>query len=183
MTSRLDHIAVSVGNELRSLLERADRTRLGQLADAVQTAGAVFVAGAGRSGLMARAAAMRFMHLGLTVHAVGETTAPAIAPGDLLLVVSGSGGTAGMIMLAEKARALGARIALVTGNPGSSLARLANTVLTVPPPGTENDRPFQPMGNRFEQGALLLLDIVAMEIMARTGETEERMFKRHANLE
>ena len=41
-------------------------------------------------------AAMRLMHLGLTVHVVGETTAPAIRSNDLLLAASGSGTTAGV---------------------------------------------------------------------------------------
>lgn len=38
-------------------------------------------------------AAMRLMHIGLDAHAVGEATAPSIAEGDALLVISGSGET------------------------------------------------------------------------------------------
>jgi 6-phospho-3-hexuloisomerase len=34
-------------------------------------------------------AAMRFMHLGYTVHVVGETTTPAAGKDDVLLAVSG----------------------------------------------------------------------------------------------
>ena len=49
-------------------------------------------------------AAMRLMHLGLTVHIAGDTTTPAITSGDLLLVASGSGTTSGVVKSAETAR-------------------------------------------------------------------------------
>jgi 6-phospho-3-hexuloisomerase len=38
-------------------------------------------------------AAMRFMHLGVPAHAVGEPTAPSIRVGDTLVMISGSGRT------------------------------------------------------------------------------------------
>ena len=53
----------------------------------------VYVAGAGRSGLIARAFAMRLLHLGFDVYVVGETVTPALQPGDTLVVFSGSGET------------------------------------------------------------------------------------------
>src|SRR5680860_827298 len=59
-------------------------------AERLHRAGRVFVLGAGRSCLALRMTAMRLMHLGLTVHVVGEVTAPAIAAGDVLLAASGS---------------------------------------------------------------------------------------------
>ena len=62
--------------------------------------GRVFVAGAGRSGLVLRMAAMRLMHLGLNVHVVGDTTTVAISSGALLLVASGSGTTSGVVKAA-----------------------------------------------------------------------------------
>ena len=49
--------------------------------------------GAGRSGLAAKAFAMRLMHLGFNVYLVGETTTPAVQPDDLVIAVSGSGET------------------------------------------------------------------------------------------
>ncbi len=50
----------------------------------------IFVVGAGRSGLVLKTAALRLMHLGLTVQVVGETTAPAIRAGADVAVVGGS---------------------------------------------------------------------------------------------
>ena len=48
------------------------------------TAKRVYVAGAGRSGLIARAFAMRLMHLGMEAYVVGETITPAMHTGDIL---------------------------------------------------------------------------------------------------
>ena len=53
----------------------------------------IFVTGAGRSGLAAKAFAMRLMHLGLISYVVGETISPAIYEGDCILAISGSGET------------------------------------------------------------------------------------------
>ncbi|MDD4127748.1 MAG: SIS domain-containing protein, partial [Methanomicrobium sp.] len=49
----------------------------------------IYVAGAGRSGLIGRAFAMRLMHLGLDSYVVGETVTPAMETGDLVIVFSG----------------------------------------------------------------------------------------------
>src|SRR5512136_868994 len=56
----------------------------------------VYVAGAGRSGLIARAFAMRLLHLGFDVYVVGETVTPALQRGDTLVIFSGSGETHSM---------------------------------------------------------------------------------------
>ena len=82
-----------------------------ELADRICQAKRIFTAGAGRSGLAARAFAMRLMHLGYTAYVCGETTTPSLQADDLLLVVSGSGNTATLLCMAEKAKKLGAQLA------------------------------------------------------------------------
>ena len=42
----------------------------------------IYVVGAGRSGLVAKAFAMRLVHLGIKVFVVGETVTPALRAGD-----------------------------------------------------------------------------------------------------
>lgn len=183
---RIEDIVTAIPRELADVCRRLDYDAMAELADAVQACAAVFVAGAGRSGLMARAGAMRLMHFGKRVYVVGETVTPAIGPDDLLLVASGSGETGGMILAARKARSVGARVALVTGNWNSTLAGIADLLVVVraPSPGLgEAASSPQPMGNLFEQSLLLVLDAVVMALMARTGTTSEEMFTRHANLE
>ncbi len=174
--------------ELASLLAKIDASAVGKLAGAVHSAPNVFTAGAGRSGLLLRCAAMRFMHLGIATHVVGEAVTPALQAGDLLLLLSGSGETGSLLALAGKARTLGARLALVTANTTSTLAGLAELSVIVPAPTPKAAvrdcvASIQPMGSLFEQGAFLLLEAVTLELMRRRGNTSEGMFARHANLE
>ena len=86
--------AVILKKILEELMENAKQIRqeeLEQFADKIQEGSRIFVAGAGRSGFVARAFSNRLMHLGLTVYFVGEPTTPSIQKGDLLVIVSGSG--------------------------------------------------------------------------------------------
>lgn len=90
----------------------------------ILAANRLFVMGAGRTGLALKMAAMRLMHLGLVVHVAGEVTTPAIGPGDLLLVASGSGTTAGPVHAAEIAVKTGAQVLALTASPASKLVTL-----------------------------------------------------------
>ena len=49
----------------------------------------IYVMGAGRSGLVAKAFAMRLMHLGLQAFVVGETITPSMSKGDIMVIFSG----------------------------------------------------------------------------------------------
>ena len=91
-------------DEISEVFQRVDPAQVAALVTELRLADRIFVTGAGRSGLVLKMAAMRLMHLGLTVHVVGETTAPAIRAGDLLLAASGSGTTAGVVKAARDRR-------------------------------------------------------------------------------
>lgn len=173
-------------SELSKTLAAVPDEAMERLAGDLLGASRVFVAGAGRSGLMMRAFAMRLMHLGLTAYVVGEAVTPSLASGDLLLVGSGSGETKSLVAMAEKARGLDATVALATVAPASTLARLAATVVVIPAAvkdGGGSGGSAQPMGSLFEQSLLLLLDAVVLRLMARQGIDAAAMFGRHANLE
>ncbi len=177
---------LTILRELETVLEQTDPADGDILAEAILGAERIFLAGAGRSGMAAKAFAMRLMHLGLTAFVCGETTAPGIGPKDLLVVVSGSGETASLAAMAKKARAQGAQVALVTVRPESTVGALASAVLQVPAPTPKADSGFrsvQPMGSLFEQASFLILDALVLELMDRLGETGDTMFARHANLE
>jgi 6-phospho-3-hexuloisomerase len=137
-----------------------------------------FCCGQGRSGLVAQMAAMRLVHVGFDVHVVGEATAPSIGADDGLVVISGSGETPISLHLARLARGFGARVLAVTAHADSTLASLAETVIAVP-----TARTGQFGGTLFEQGALLLLDAVALEITAGDPRTYAVMMGRHSNLQ
>ncbi|WP_424991494.1 6-phospho-3-hexuloisomerase [Paenarthrobacter nitroguajacolicus] len=175
-----------IRNEITATTTGIDPQELATLVAYVGSAERIFVAGAGRSGLVLRMAAMRLMHLGLAVHVAGETTTPAIASGDLLLVASGSGTTSGIVKDAETAAGVGARIAAVTTNPSSPLAKLAHVVVMVPAAqktdhGSTVTRQYS--GSLFEQALFLATEAVFQALWQSTGQPADQLWLRHANLE
>ena len=167
--------------EIGAILAGVDEKELARLLEAMDEAGRIFFAGAGRSRLMVACTAMRFMQLGAEASLVGEVTAPAITGRDLLVVVSGSGETPSMTAMAAKARTHGARVAAITGARASSLATLADVVVGLEAPA----RRCQIGAASFEQSILVLGDALAALFARRRGvaDPEGTMRRRHANLE
>ncbi|OYT47523.1 MAG: 6-phospho-3-hexuloisomerase [Desulfurococcales archaeon ex4484_42] len=156
----------------------------------------VLIIGAGRSGLVGKAFAMRLMHLGFNVYVLGETIVPALNNNDLVIAISGSGRTKLVVTAAEAAKNLGAKVVAVTSFPSSPLGKLADLVVRVPGRAKisrEDDynirqllgiyEPLAPLGTLFEITALITLDSIISEIMKRLGITEEDLMRRHANIE
>src|SRR6202453_3036474 len=119
-------------NELERTLAAVSEAEIAVAQRMILAANRVFVTGAGRTGLALKMAAMRLMHLGLVVHVAGEVTSPAIGRGDLLLVASGSGSTAGPLHAAEVAVKAGARVLALTATPASRLGMLAKALVVIP---------------------------------------------------
>jgi 6-phospho-3-hexuloisomerase len=189
MTDRIDSPSTSlrlIVAELDALVTTIDEGEIERLAELVGAAERVFVHGAGRSGLALRMTAMRFMHLGLTVHVVGEVTTPAIGPGDVLLVASGSGTTSGIVAAATTADSAGARIAAISTARISPLADVADAVVIVPAAakldrsGTASE---QYAGSLFEQAVGLIGDAVFHALWKRSGQSADDLWPRHANIE
>ncbi len=180
--------AMTVAKELRSTLSSISPEEVNAFVDLIDGADEVFVNGAGRSGYMGRAFAMRLVHMGMRGYVVGDTTTPNIKEGDVLVVCSGSGETESLVCNARKAKGLNAKVALVTINPGSTIGKLADAVVEISAPSPKSAKPgqihsIQPEGSLFEQSLLLFLDLVIIQLMKRHGQTTETMFGRHANLE
>lgn len=178
----------AITNELERTLSNLADADAERLVDTVLMSERIFVAGAGRSGFMARAFAMRLMHMGFAAYFVGETVTPSLRSGDLLIVGSGSGETMSLVSAAGKAKGIGATVCLVSVFPRSSIGKLADFVVRVPAstPKGEMSPPaltIQPMGSLFEQTLLLFFDAVVLRLMERSGADPETMFSRHANLE
>jgi 6-phospho-3-hexuloisomerase len=140
----------------------------------------VFVYGVGRSGLVARAFAMRLTQLGLDTFFIGETITPIVKAGDLVVVVSNTGSTMSAVQTANIARRVGARVLAVVGNAHSKLAQAANAVLAIPEERDDKRGKYAPLGTLFEDTALVLLDGIVAQVMAALGETEASMRSRHA---
>jgi 6-phospho-3-hexuloisomerase len=118
------------------------------------------------------------MHMGRPAHFVGEATAPSIGAGDGLLLVSGSGKTPVTIHFARIAKDEGAKVALITREPNSALAQLAQSVLHAPIEATS-----QFGGSLFEQTSLILLDAIVLELMQAVPDPHRMMLSRHTNLQ
>jgi len=177
-----------VCDELTRTLTAIPSEEAENLAEEIFHAKKIFVAGAGRSGFMMKAFAMRLMHMGFDSHVIGETTTPNAEKGDILLVGSGSGETSSLVSIAKKAKSMGITIGLVTIFKDSSIGELANVVVEIPAPTpkvkTETGfKSIQPMGSLFEQSLLLCLDSVILRLMEKQDKNSDTMFTKHANLE
>lgn len=156
----------------------------------------VFLLGQGRSGLVARAFAMRLMHLGISVYVVGETITPAIGDEDCLLAISGSGETSYIISTAMIAKKRGAKIVAVTSYEKSTLGTISDLVMHIKGrTKVDSEKNYikrqmngkhlslSPLGTLFEVSTLIFLDALIAQLMDKMGKTEDDLKKRHTVLE
>ena len=185
---KYSELAKTVSEEIRTSLSQVDDQQIEKLVQEIVQAKKIFVAGAGRSGLMIKAFAMRLMHMGLDVYVVSEIVTPSFQENDLLIIASGSGETGSLVSMANKIEKLKGRLALLTIHEESSIGKLADCIVKIPgatPKSALEDTivSIQPMGSLFEQSLLLVMDIVIVMIMEKLDINAEEMFKKHANLE
>jgi 6-phospho-3-hexuloisomerase len=166
------------------------------LVDLYHRKGKVLVMGAGRSGLVGKAFAMRLLHLGFNSYVLGETIVPSISRGDVAVAISGSGRTGLIVEAADAAKKVGAYVIAITTYPESPLGQLADLVVMVPGRSKVSKmddyfarqilglhEPLAPLGTLFEDTAMLLLDGVIYYLMMKLNVTEDEMRNRHANIE
>jgi 6-phospho-3-hexuloisomerase len=158
----------------------------------------IYVIGAGRSGLVAKAFAMRLMHLGLHSYVVGETITPSMKAGDLLVAFSGSGQTKTVAELSETAKAIGGKICLVTSKKESRIGKIADNIVVLESQRDEvrdesaefevrqmkgEHKSFAPMGTLFETTAMVFADAIISALMEITHCDLDDLRDRHANIE
>ncbi|ATX83466.1 6-phospho-3-hexuloisomerase [Bacillus velezensis] len=174
-------------NEISRTAALISDSEADKLADQILSADQIFTSGAGRSGFMAKAFAMRMMHIGLNAYIVGETLTPPpprrrSRHHRLRLRRNKS-----LLHTAEKAKSLNGIITALTINPDSSLGKLADLTITIPGSPKEETggdrKTIQPMGSLFEQTLLLFYDAVILKIMEKKELNSADMFTKHANLE
>lgn len=170
-------------DKITGVLATTDRSYDENLTKMLDSASRVFIAGAGRSALVARFFAMRLMHGGYNVYVVGEIVTPSIKKGDLLIVISGSGETETMIAYTKRAKELGAEIALISAKGSSTIGDMADTVYQIGTPEQYAKVVGMPMGTTFELSTLIFLEATISHIIHEKGIAEEVMRTRHANLE
>lgn len=188
----------SMLEEHNQVFEKLDMGELNTFLDAIISANRIFVMGGGREGISCRGFAMRLAHLGKPTHWLWDDTTVAMGKGDLFIVSEGSGNVGMFRYILEQAKKTGVTIAMLTGLPEAySAKRYADLLLfihsTVYLGNTQDDPNFvaqrdvvpttQPMGNQYEQHLYMLLDIVAVLLKDRMGQTYEQMEARHRNVE
>ena len=140
-------------DRIGQVLAEQDSSAVNECVALIGQAKKVFVYGVGRSGLVARAFAMRLVQLGLEVYFIGETITPIVSAGDLVVIVSNTGTTMSAVQTANIARRVGASVVSVTASKTSKLAAASNIVLHVKEETGEGKAKHAPLATLFEQTA------------------------------
>ena len=175
-------------DELDKTLKKISTKDTQKLMDMISGSSRIFITGKGRTGFIMNTFAIRLMQMGFKVHVLGEPSSPSIREDDLLLLGSGSGETESLVAITSKARKIGSKIAIITMNGESSIAKKADAVLVIPAKGSKLDKDsvsdsIQPMCNLFEQSLLIFLDLLSMLIMDQKNIDLKILYEKHANLE
>jgi len=191
-----------MASSLQETARAINAENAGQFLDEILNAKRVYLVGAGRSGLVARAFAQRLMHLGFESYVIGETITPAFGSEDVLVAFSGSGETRSVMDVCETAREIGGKICLVTSTPDSRIGRMADCIVEI---GNnrfkDTDIPsdfeirqltgqyrsvsssFAPLGTLFETAALVFSDAIISALMEVKHCTIEELRDRLANVQ
>ena len=174
-----------VTSEVDEVMGLIDEQQLDQAEKILQKDQRIFVLGAGRSGLMAKGFAMRLMHIGYTVYVIGETITPSIQAGDVLLSVSGSGKTASILELTEKAHENGVKVVAVTSHADSPLGKLGDATIVVPGATKAGDgvKSIQLLSTMFDQSVHITLDILCLKLSRRDNVSNAAAAATHSNME
>ncbi len=146
----------------------------------------VFIYGAGRSGFIGRCFAQRLMHLGIKSCFISDAITHRYSERDLLILISGSGETTSPKSIANKAKEIGGRIALFTGNLKSNIAKISDTIIKIE--GKSKDQAISqetlaPYTSLFDISTLAILDSIGGILMEILGVSEEDIDNRHASIE
>lgn len=189
---------ILMASKIRSIAGALSETEIDLFLDALLRANRVYIMGAGRSGLVAKAFAMRLMHLGLQSYVVGETITPAMNPEDLLVVFSGSGATKTVADIAETVKGIGGKVFLISYNRDSRIGKIADGVVVIPSQREKDadasvefeirqmmgdHKSFAPLGTLFETTAMVFADAVISRLMEIMKCDVEDLRGRHANIE
>lgn len=187
--------AKEINKMIKEVLDKLNEKQVEKFMQKLIHSRNIFVSGAGRSGLVGKAFAMRLMHLGFNVYVVGETITPPVKPGDLLIAISGSGKTSSTLTTVKTAKKSKTMVVTITSFKDSPIAKLSDDIVVIrgrEMKGKEPDyisgqltgahEPLTPLGGLFELSTMIFLDSVITKLMRLYEEGERDLKKRHANL-
>ena len=184
-----------MATKIRTIADVMSDDQIDAFSDEILNANRIYTMGAGRSGLVAKSFAMRLMHLGFTAFVVGETVTPAMKPGDIIVVFSGSGATKTVADIAETAKEIGGRVCLITSKKESRIGRIADCIVIIESQRDKvadefeirqmmgEHKSFAPLGTIFETTAMVFGDAIVSRLMEITQCRPEDLQCRHANIE
>jgi 6-phospho-3-hexuloisomerase len=169
-----------IGRRVSEAIDRIDPATIDRAVAILAKAPATFVYGAGRSGIIGRAFAMRLVQTGLTAYVIGESVTPIVRRGDAVFIVSGAGESQSSVQTANIVRREGADLVVLTARSTSKLAHAATLLLPIEFADDPERHTLAPLGTLFESASLRLTDALVAELMRVRRETEESMRRRHA---
>ena len=173
-----------IQRKVQDILSQIDHDDIEKVREFFFNSNRIFVYGAGRSGLVAKAFAIRLVHLGFQTFVIGETITAPVQQGDLVVIVSGSGETIPAVMTAEIAHNIGAYVVSITGKKDSDIAKFADVTIFLSAACKDVERKrYAPLGTLFEASVWILFDGIIADLLESKEETEESMRERHATLE
>jgi 6-phospho-3-hexuloisomerase len=177
----LPQVKSLIAGELeRGILNIRDE-ELDRLSVALGNSGRIFVQAEGRELLLLSCFAMRLFHMGFSVHAAGEVTAPKIGPQDSMLLFC-SGDYEFSLLNALQAKRAGAKVLILA--PEQNDAGLCGVFgESFAPFAADLGSSAQPAGLALGQQLLIGLDDAVLNMMRKTGLHEADLSARHTNLE
>ena len=181
---------IEIANQVKKNEETIDNKKVAQIIDLIHRAkdsdNMVFVYGAGRSGFIGRCFAQRLMHLGFNSCFVSDAVTHQYTKDDLLILISGSGETTSPVAIANKAKKIGGKIALLTGNVNSTIGKMSDCIIQIE--GKSKDKALSqktlaPYTSLFDISTLSVLDSIGGTLMKILNVSEEDIDKRHATIE
>lgn len=175
MKESRDYIIENIRKTLEEEVAGTDK-----FVEMIVSAPRIFIYGVGRSGLIAKAFAIRLVQMGLEVFFVGETVTPIVEEKHLVIIVSHTGDTMSCAQTANIVRRVGAEVISVTSNVHSKLASASNLVIKIKPAKDDKRKHLAPLGTVFEDATMIYLDGIVAQVMEKLGQSEVSLRKRHA---
>ena len=187
---RFNNTMIEIANQVQKNIEIIDKDQIVKFIEILlqkkKEDNKIFVYGAGRSGFVGRCFAQRMMHLGIKSCFVSDAITPQYTSKDLAVIISGSGETTSPVAIAHKAKKIGGSIALLTGNPESTIGKISDIIIKIEGKSKDiatSQETLAPYTSLFDISTLSVLDSVGSALMTILGVTEDDIDKRHATIE
>jgi len=181
---------VEITNQIRKNADSINKNDLIFITDLIllvrNTKRKAFVYGAGRSGFVGRCFAQRLMHLGIDSCYISDAITYQFTKDDLLVLISGSGETTSSVAFAKKAKEIGGKIALFTGNINNTIGKLADCAIKIEGKSKDvatSQKTYAPYTSLFDISTLSVLDSITAILMKILKVSEEDIDNRHASIE